>query len=275
MKKIFYFYFLISALFFKGQINYSATIIDEYNNAVPYVKLLTKNKLFNSDSLGIIRGELKIGDTIHIVDFNFKRKFHVIKNNFEKIPIEERFTEIEPIILHNEQSIKKFSIEKSKKHSFYSIQYDRDYAFLNSTEKKIIFNNIEIPIKNFSDTKTIYNYNTKFSLQFFNEKNGLPNEAITEKIFFSSNSKLKNVKINFKEKIIIPKGHFFVVLKAYENSSKIIDKSVYRFNPFFLTNLDGRKGSYIEFIYKTGSWKIITNERNNFIFNLNYKLFYE
>lgn len=254
--------------------SYTARVLGSANSPLPFVKFSHKGKVYNSDSLGSISGTAKIGDTLTFNDFNYENKVHVIKAQQENIYLTERYRELTAVPISQENTLTELQVKRSKNAVFFSMRHDMEDAYLLSNQAKLVFNNIEIPIKYFSYEGYTYNENATFSLQLFSVEKGIPKDPLTERIYFTASRKQKIIHISLKEKQVIPGEDFFVVLKAYEINSVIRDRQSFRFNPYFLCNTDGIEGSYLQYRQKEGFWRRLDRkELNGNIFNLNIRFY--
>ena len=250
---------------------YTGKVLNQKKETLPFTKIYSAGKIFNTDSLGSISGSIKIGDTLFFSKREFKNNIHIVKKYDEIIFLDEIYTEIAEVKINKKDYTKEYILEKNKKRGYFSFRSDKQYAFLYKNDKNIVFNNIEIPIKFVSYVKNLVtNENTHFNLQFFSMDNEIPSEPISKKIEFNVNTNVKSkVEISLPEKIVIPEQDFFVVIDVNEKSKTILDKKAYSFNPVFLCNDYGKKGSYLEYDIKKEKWEIIDEKkRGGFIFNL-------
>lgn len=272
------FTFILLAIYSKSYSQeYKASVIDIDNNPLPYVKIIYHNNSLNTDSTGFIRlKDIKIGDTLVFNDFNYVKKTHVINNISEKIFLEYRYKEIDPVNLKPLNIVDKYEVKKTKRISYLSLSHDIDLGFLIENSSKISFNTIEFPIKYISYKKDKFNQTSEFSVQFYSVLNGLPNKPITEIIYFRPIVNSNKTEIPLRDKIILPKN-FFLIIKAYNKNSIVIDNNSYKYNPYFLCNTNGNIGSNIEYKNKEGKWHIVNDaykvSGNPLIFNAIFKLY--
>ena len=270
MNNFFLAFLTIPTLLF-AQDNYTAKIYNQEKEILPFTKIYSSGKNFNTDSLGSISGNLKIGDTLYFSKKEFINNTHIIKQLNEAIFLNEKYTNIDEVQINHKKYAKDYSLNKSKKRGYYSLRSDKKYAFLYKNEEYIVFNNMEIPIKFVSYVKDLVTEeNTHFTIQFYSVENEIPKEPISHKINFTVNRKDKSkFTISLHSKIILPNKNFFLVIEVNEKSKKIINKKSYSFNPVFLCNDYGEKGSYLEYDIRKGEWEIIDEKkRGGFIFNL-------
>ncbi|MCY0969963.1 hypothetical protein [Chryseobacterium wangxinyae] len=264
--------FLIFPTILFAQNIYTGKVFSHKKEILPFIKIYSGGKIFNTDSVGSLSGSIKIGDTLFFSKREFKNSIHVVKKFDENILLDEIYTEIAEIKINKKNYTKDYILEKDKKRGYFSFRSDIQYAFLYKNDKNIVFNNIEIPIKFVSYVKDylVTNENTHFNLQFFSIDNGIPSDPISEKIDFNVKTNVKSkVEIPLQEKIVIPEQDFFVVIEVNEKSKTILDKKAYSFNPYFLCNDYGEKGSYLEYDIKKEKWEIIDEKkRGGFILNL-------
>lgn len=271
MNKLFFILFILPSIT-AAQNNYIGKVFNQNKESLSYIKIYHADKLFNTDSIGVISGNLKIGDTLVFSKREFKNNIHIVKNLNENIFLEEIFTEIPEINISHKNIIREYNLKKDKKRVYYSLNNGFHDAFLYKNDKTIVFNTIEFPIKYVSYAKgLVTNEKTHFTLQFFNVDKGLPNEPLSDKIDFEikyiNNSK-KTFSFSLSEKIVIPNQNFFIIIEVNEKSNTILDKKGYSFNPTFLCNEYGEEGSYLQYSIKTGKWEIFDLKKRGFIPNL-------
>lgn len=270
MKKIVLIFLIFPAIIF-AQNTYTGRVFNQKNEILPFTKIYSTGKIFNTDSAGTIFGNLKIGDTLFFSKREFSNNIHIVKKFNEDILLEEIYTEIAEVQINKKEYVKEYILKKDKKRSYYSLRNDLHYAFLYKNDKNIVFNSIEIPIKFVSYVKDLVtNENTHFDLQFYSVENGIPYEPISEKIEFNIKTGTKSkIEISLQKKIIIPNQNFFIVIQVNDKSKTIVNKKFYSFNPVFLCNIYGEKGSYLEYDIKKDKWEIIDGKnRGGLIFNL-------
>ena len=260
-----------------GQVvDYKAQVVDEGHLSLPYVKLKYKNAVFNANAEGGFSGKMNIGDTITVVDYEFESIFHVIKKPVEKIVLAKKYTEISPVLLNvNKKYITEYHVKRSRKVANYGFPYKITFAFGYSTSDYIKFNTIEFPIKYVDTDKKLklLSDKAKFTIQFFTADDGVPNEAISSLIYVNTARHLRSIKLRLPETLVIPKGQFFVVIKAVEEDGNVSDKSELMLNPYFLSNVDGPTGSWLWYDDKKGVFvergtQLGDNYNINLIFNL-------
>jgi hypothetical protein len=269
MNKLFILFLSFPAVLFSQNL-YIGKVFNQKKEILSYTKIYSGGKIFNTDSTGTISGSLTIGDTLVFPKREFSNNIHIVKNLNEQIILNEIYTEIEEVKIEKKEYSKEFIVKKDKERSYYSLRNSLNYGFKYKNDKYIIFNTIEIPIKFVSNKNGNKNTNTQFSIQFFkvDENNQLPSSPLSEKINFIVDNR-SQIKIKLNNKIIIPNESFFVVLEANENSSVIIDKKSWSFNPYFLCNVQGEKGSYLEYDIKKGEWEILDGKRDVSWSNIN------